>query len=320
MMNCSLFPDNPNHCTVIINIRRAFSTLSLVGCIFVIFIIWLFRKYKYFVQRLILALTVAAAMDSISYLMGAIHEEREPICVVQAFWMSFFDWAVLLWVCCIAFNLFMNVIRLRRTENFEKWYHVICWGVSLIMACIPIKQYGPAGAWCWIERGETGLRFGTWYVPLFILIGMLFLVYIYIIVTIQRQVRRWDGTYNPETQRDKERLKEDVRPLKAYPVIYLVLSIFPLVNRIQNAVSNDQAIFALWVLHAISSPLQGFFNSVAFALDKETFSRLNLTQMRIAFQSRRAGRKVQEYPSGGGGGTSDGDMVPIADHAESESE
>ena len=51
--------------------------------------------------------------------------------------------------------------------------------------------------------------------------------------------------------------------------------------RIQNAVSNDQAIFALWVLHAISSPLQGFFNSVAFALDKETFSRLNLTQMRV---------------------------------------
>ena len=28
-----------------------------------------------------------------------------------------------------------------------RWYHVICWGVSLIMACIPIKQYGPAGAW-----------------------------------------------------------------------------------------------------------------------------------------------------------------------------
>ena len=115
-------------------------------------------------------------------------------------------------------------------------------------------------------------------------------VYVYVFV----QVRRWDGTYNPETQRDKvrvvdtvvslytvllvvplstcyysshywgsllntwtisvychsisrrcvcvcvcvcvcflqqERLKEDVRPLKAYPVIYLVLSIFPLVNR-----------------------------------------------------------------------------------------
>ena len=30
------------------------------------------------------------------------------------------DWSVLLWVCCIAFNLYMNVIRLQRTEHLEK--------------------------------------------------------------------------------------------------------------------------------------------------------------------------------------------------------
>ena len=66
-----------------------------------------------------------------------------------------------------------------------------------------------------------------------------------------------------------------------YSVDEMLIFLCVLRTRIQNAVTNDEAIFVLWVLHAISSPLQGFFNSVAFALDKETLSRLNPTQMKV---------------------------------------
>jgi hypothetical protein len=45
------------------------------------------------------------------------------------------------------------------------------------------------------------------------------------------QVKTWEGLYDPDIERQKLLLKEDVKPLRAYPFVYLSLSIFPLVNR-----------------------------------------------------------------------------------------
>ena len=42
---------------------------------------------------------------------------------------------------------------------------------------------------------------------------------------------------------------------------YLLISFFPLINRIQNASSPDEPVFALYLIHSIMSPLQGFLNA-----------------------------------------------------------
>ncbi|VDI25966.1 Hypothetical predicted protein [Mytilus galloprovincialis] len=232
-------------------------------------------------------------------------------CHFQAWFLQFFDFSVLLWVACITFNLFMNVVRRTTTEKFEWLYHVFCWGVSLVLSLLPFinDHYGPAGAWCWIES-DIGWRVGIYYGPLFVILIGLVITYLYIVYSLYRKASSWQGTYDPDTERQKQMLKEDIKPLTAYPFVYIAVSIFPLINRIQNAVAPDSPVFALVVLQALSSPLQGAVNAVVYGLDRETFSRLTPSQIKIAIQRKfQRNEGIQEY-------TPNYDMAQSIEHAE----
>jgi hypothetical protein len=92
-------------------------------------------------------------------------------------------------------------------------------------------------------------------------------------------------------------LKEDIKPLRVYPFIYLAVSVFPLINRIQNAAARNSPDFALVLLASISAPLHGALNAIAFGFDRETLFKLRPNQIKLAFQAKMAPRStIQEYP------------------------
>ena len=45
------------------------------------------------------------------------------------------------------------------------------------------------------------------------------------------QSKSWQGTYHPEVEHQKKMMKDDVKPLLLYPIIYLITQFFPLINR-----------------------------------------------------------------------------------------
>lgn len=140
------------------------------------------------------------------------------------------------------------------------------------------------------------MRFVVWYVPLFVLIFGMAAVYGYIALKVKRQAETWSGSYTPEMELQKELMREHIKPLRLYPIIYLVCSIFGLINRIQNAANPGNPVFGLAILHAIFAPLQGVLNAVAYGLDKETMKRCNMPSIRAAMARRSDKRLVQEYP------------------------
>lgn len=210
--------------------------------------------------------------------------------------MSYFDWSVLCWVCCVSFNLWLLAIKKVYKKEYEKWYHIICWGVPFFWAVIPFvgDHYGPAGVWCWIDNNSYAWRFGVWYVPLFILIIAMVITNSYIVWTVYRQASEWEGTYSQQHETDMRLLKEEVKRLLAYPLIYLVLSICPLIFRIQNASHrNGPTNYPLLILTVIFGPLQGACNAIAFAMDKETWKRLTWTEIKLALRTRSSSGSSQ---------------------------
>ncbi|KAK7090253.1 cyclic AMP receptor-like protein A isoform X2 [Littorina saxatilis] len=292
---CSISEDQ-SECDTVITIRIVFASFSLIACLFMIVVIWLFRKFVVFAQRLILYLSIGAFCDSIAYLMSSSIEDG-PLCDFQAWWLTYFDWTVLLWVSCLTFNLYMNVIQTRTTEQWEKGYHAVCWGVPLIMSTLPFigDHYGPAGVWCWITE-DIAWRLGIWYVPLFIIIGLLFFAYIYIFCMLRRRASSWEGTYDPDTERNHRMLKEDIKPLQFYPFVYLIVSVFPLINRINSAVNPGHDKLWMVVAASISAPLHGVLNAIVFGMDKETMQRLTPSQIKMAWVARNHQQEVREYP------------------------
>ncbi|KAK7154208.1 hypothetical protein R3I94_007538 [Phoxinus phoxinus] len=282
-------------CDVILKVKRATGTFSLVACFFMLFVIWLLRRYNSLAQKMVVSLTVAAFFDSVAYVMGESHPEGS-LCNFQAWWLTYFDWTALMWVCLITLNLYLNLVREIRTEHYEIPYHVVAWGVPLLMSTLPLMAgyYGPAGAWCWITDNHVGWRFGIWYVPLFSLIILMICCYARIICVANERMRSWLGTFNPERERRKISLAEEIRPLKWYPSVYLLVSIFPLINRLHNAAYPEDPVFYLTLLHVLSAPLHGLANALVFG--KDTWSQLSSTGIKMAIQSRLCdSTRIGEY-------------------------
>ncbi|XP_069801821.1 uncharacterized protein [Dendropsophus ebraccatus] len=208
------------------------------------------------------------------------------------------DWCALAWVCSITLNLYLNVVKEMRTDRYQLAYHGAAWGVPFILSCLPLfgDLYGPAGAWCWITDEHVAWRFVIWYIPLFSLIFLMMLCYLRIIYVAKERVMTWSGTYDPGRERSKIIMAEEIKPLKWYPCVYLAVSLFPLLNRIHNAFYPSHPVFVLTLLHVMSAPLHGLANTIVFVLDKETWSQLTVTSLRVAFQSRLCdSTRIAEY-------------------------
>ena len=66
------------------------------------------------------------------------------------------------------------------------------------------------GLWCWIVRDATGYRFGTWYVPIFLLLVAMVTVYVYIIITVLRQDGGFTGFYKTDESAETRQLAKEV--------------------------------------------------------------------------------------------------------------
>jgi hypothetical protein len=213
-------------------------------------------------SRLVFALSLSALIFSIGNLFSSGLEKNNPnyrsVCIGQGWLLQFSENAIFGWITTIALNLYLVVCWHLTTHPFEKYYHIGVWTWALFCACIPFvvtDVYDIAGIWCWISRVYPILRFTLFYIPFIIQVVIVLILYILIIRTLSN---------SPTEEGDSERkIKLLVTRLRAYPVIFFVLYLFPTINRIHDAVSNNDS-FPLYVLQVITAPSIGFVNALAY--------------------------------------------------------
>ncbi|CAH1793812.1 unnamed protein product [Owenia fusiformis] len=298
-IECTLF-DSVYQCYVLATVLKVFASFSFIGCVVIISIIFIFRRYRIFSQRMILYLIIAASMQNIGYFWGDVYRSGGALCRFQGFWLTLWLWCVTAWVIAMTFNIYMSGVRETITEKYEWGYHVVCWGAPFVMSCLPFADleggYGPAGVYCWIVA--WGWRFGIWYIPVLLIVGTLFVTYTYIILKLRAKANSWYGTFDPLRESRRQQLKEDIRPLKWYPLVYLILAVFPLANRIQN-IASPKASFPLYLLMVIFSTLKGFVYAVLFLLDRQTIQAIRHSNVKTAILHRSTSMEyntsIQEY-------------------------
>ena len=299
-MNSSCIFSEQDYCIGLEVVRRGIGTISCLSSVFIVLLIFLFRRYEFTSQRLILYLVTATFFDSLAYALGGIYIAQSPLCTVDGFYLSIADWGVVVWVCNITVNLFWNVVVLRPSNLYlEAFYICAGIGVPLFFGMFPFinDSYGPAGLWCWINESVTGqyLRFLTWYIPIWIIIPGLFVMFLIVIIKLSYEVRKWDP-YNPASERYRELIRREIKPLILYPLVFLLLNIFPSINRIQNAVAPKYPIFALYLLHGFSSPILGLGCTFIFVINRETLKELQWHNFKQTLLTRFKPRgKIEEY-------------------------
>ena len=288
------------YCTALSVVRRTTGAISAISTFLIVLLILLLRRYAFTSQRLILYLVTASFVGSLAYTINGGGFVQSVLCTIYGFFLAVAEWGVVVWVCNITVNLFWNVVVLRTSNRyFEAFYISAGIVVPLFFGAFPFinNSYGPTGLWCWINESETGqyLRFLTWYIPIWIITPGLFVIFLIVIIKLSYEVRRWDP-YNPASERYRELIRREIKPLILYPLVFLLLNIFPSINRIQNAVAPNYPIFPLYLLQAISGPFLGLGCTIVFVMNRETLRELRWHNFRQTLLTRfQRQRKVTKY-------------------------
>eukprot|EP01121_Diplochlamys_sp_Union-15-3_P005251 TRINITY_DN1557_c0_g1_i3.p1 TRINITY_DN1557_c0_g1~~TRINITY_DN1557_c0_g1_i3.p1 ORF type:complete len:347 (-),score=23.07 TRINITY_DN1557_c0_g1_i3:33-1073(-) len=246
------------------------NSLSLLGSLFILASMLCFNSMlRKLPSRLILYLTICSLLNSIGNLISFSQLQRKNLipCLVQAVIIQVFGVGTFLWIVVIAFNLYMVVVHHVLSMNkFEKYYHIFCWGICFSLSFLPIitSSYGPVEGqlWCWISVEKNVLwghmwRFVCFFLPLYICLGIIVVLYARVYYAIKSIV--------PEEPEESGVSESILRKLKAYPIVFLLVWLFPTINRIFNWVAQDVA-FVLLLLSVLTSPLEGFLNAFVYGL------------------------------------------------------
>ena len=292
--NCTYYDESGDGVafTIVAGIRALIGLFSALCCLLVIGMIFCLKKYSFYSQRLILYLAIAAFLHSLSYTLARVNYYTprylfDDYCYFGGFINLYSSWAEVLALCCLTFNVFVNAVMDRWPSTSLQYVYLAVMFLGPLLWCwVPFlnQTYASSLGWCDLRTVDEQcnrfvfgdiLRFALWYVPVYILLFVCFLAIVVAAIMIHRRSRMWYGIYNPDYQQTGWRLKNEVKPLIWYPVVYLLLNVFSLANRIDIAIhSPEDSTIALWYLHVLTSPLRGAFIAIVYAFDPEVRKRI----------------------------------------------
>ena len=315
---CAVFDTYPY--VIVAAVSAGSAMVSALCCIFVICLIFLLKKHYFFIQRMILYHSLAVLFRSLStvlrlHRLGYETESTalDTLCTISAFTGQTTLWVLIMDSLVITFTLLMTAVFRKNVARLERLYIILIFVVPLTINWIPFinNTYGRFGAWCWIRTTNYDdcsehqfgsiLRIILWNVPFIGTNILLVPVYLFTLAYVARQrccQKTGKDTYNPEMERLKEHLNKDVWPLLFFPLGVVFFNLFPVINGIYGSANSDPS-YALWVLHAIFSPLQGGYVTLVYLLGgRDTRKRLTFRNVKSTVQSRDV---VREYYIEGGG-------------------
>jgi hypothetical protein len=291
-------------------LRSVIGLFSAVCCALVIFIIVLFKKYKFYTQRLILYLAIAAMIHAFSFCLTRVnYTSPRPIednyCNFGALLNHYTAANEVLSVCFMTLNLVVKAVCNRSTVKAEPFIVLAIFLLPATWCWVPYVLeggYGTTKGWCTIRtlnedctpyRYEAWLQFGLRYIPLYTLMLITIISIVLVGFRMNMASMKWD-TVNSAI---RENLKREILSIILYPIIFILFNIFSLINQIYTTIHPDlkevpPAYVVLIYLRVLTTPLRGAFIALAFALDKETRKRLRLTHCRAACLEWVRGRET----------------------------
>lgn len=269
--------------------------LSAVVCLTALFMIIKLKFYKDMVQRLLLWQLIAGlglSLYNILNLLFINYDEETSsraytvLCSIVGYLgtVTFFvKIAFTLWLTIFLFRCLVCLKDPKELSKMEILYVSTSLGLPLLVSLIPFihHSYGIAGAWCWITEwnddcaSNDKIVLGVIFEDGFYSSGALIALTnaILLIITLSTVLCRIKCSCIRSSSFEREELLETVQykhrnllkkllPLVAYPLVFLLLIMFPLTNRIYGGIEKKIS-FPLFMLHAAVEPFWGLFVGVA---------------------------------------------------------
>ena len=307
--NCS--PYDSSIFVAVAGVTAAANFISLLANILVLFFIILFKRWSFFNQRLVLYLSLATIAGNVAGVLARVDYQNQTgqaydnFCVFSGLLQQITSWMVLNAYICITTSLLMKAYFTIDLEKLDIVTILFIFASPVAINWIPLinKGYGPSGAWCWIRSVERStcenyyygvvLQLVLWYIPLYVVLGILIIIYSVVMIKLCLHRRKWKSL-DPQAMSERRQALTYTLSLLAYPVIYFVANIFPLINRLQGLTKPRDPSPVLWFLSGIIYHQQGPGIAVAFLVSIR--NRLNRVSITAAFAEWFHKVKIEEYP------------------------
>ena len=263
---------------------------SMLGSSFIIVSFFAFPDLQTFPYKLIMFLSLADFFSSSTYIMavqdigtsgdGSCFEDNF-MCFFSAGMSQYFDFASFLWMGVISFNIYQVLVKRRGSDivDFEKYYHMVCWGVPgfFLLIVTATDGLGDAGNWCWIKHDHQLERWLCYYIPLILIMVFNLSSYWHVTTAIKKL-----GSVNTKAISNR---------MSLYVGAFIFIRSWSVLNRFVELVAgNVGAVYPLMFLHSLFSPTQGVANALVYGFNK----KLKGHYMRVCGCDRQNSRQLVE--------------------------
>lgn len=283
---------------MILGITQAVAAiLSCLGCLFIFFVMIIFKKYVYPGQRLLIYLTLSVFLVSLSFIIrgfGYSLIDNTTFCVAVAFIGQYAGGCILASVASIIADIFILAV-LKKNWKLEPAYVVSIFVMPALFDWLPFiyETYGPTRGWCWIRDRNADrdcsvhmyglvLQYVLWFVPSYFVSLIGGLIYIISLVALRR--KEYTAMLEPERLQLQKAAISEIQHYKWYPLMFLIINTIPLLTRIISDANPSINIFPLWLVSAAVQGLQGGFVTVLFSIDSDTRKRLKWSHFKNGFK------------------------------------
>ena len=310
--NCSILSVDDR---IVVGIVAAVADfISIICCIFVIFLIIIFKKYVFSTQRVILYLTITVLLYGIARIIrdgsAKMLFTNNTMCVGIAFTCQYLATSILVAINCIMLELFLKGIFNKNLDKLEWFYPFLIFLLPAPITSIPLitDNYGATRASCTIqdfnpyncERSVSGLilHIILWWLPAALTIVAGGIAYVTTFIYLSAQSSQYNAMNDPDWKAKPKRLKEEFKYFRYYPPVFLLIELIPIVDGIYNFLHPNSPILAMTILSNTITGLLGGFVAVVFTLDPLTRQRLRRSHLRAACMLNVCNKDdVSEYPA-----------------------
>ena len=287
------------------------ASLGIAACLLVIVLIISSKSYKHFVFRLVIYFMLADMFQAVTHILEltpvthvngvvVVKDGWDAACAAFGFLDQIALWMGNMGILWIMFYLLWLIHQLKKLQSGAPPETVRLYQASLKAELVGIffllffpftfnwipfiwDMYGLSGLWCWIKVSRWGqckdfrlgliLMFSMFYGPLTLIILFSFGGFVAITIILYRGAIHQKGL----ARRIYRRGTKEMVLIVVYPIIYNILCLILIINRIYSAVSDseyDTPFFPLWIAHAIADPGRVLLPPVAFLLHPKSWKSM----------------------------------------------
>ena len=287
----------------------AANAISVVVCLFVILIIFTYKKYQFIFQRLLLYLTINLLILSITHILqGAsykIIKEKEKYCQALGFLHLFAVLCIEISLICTVLELYLCMILKKDTTRMKWIYFAAIYLIPAGVTWIPLAsgQLGYNDIQCYIKyHNEQTNKYGfalilllDW-LPLgaaFITMGPIYWFFLY---CVWRQSKQYTPLVEVTRNTVYQQTIKDLGYIKWFPLVFFVIDLFTFIISIISLITNHYDT-TLWTLCFVLLGLQNGAIALIGVIDPKTRKMLNWNSFKGAWHQNILGRNIAEtYP------------------------